>query len=81
MNKPFLLKPAAKDYLWGGSRLKDDFNLNMDVSPFAEAWVCSCHPDGESMVSDVTAGGYISLSDCLREHPEWLDVEDKPAAK
>ena len=24
------------------------------------------------MVSDVTAGGYISLSDCLREHPEWL---------
>ena len=25
-NKPFLLKPACKDYLWGGTRLRDDFS-------------------------------------------------------
>ena len=36
---PFLLSPAAKDYLWGGSRLNDDFNLALDASPLAEAWV------------------------------------------
>lgn len=29
--KPFLLKPAAKDYLWGGSRLNDDFSKNIDM--------------------------------------------------
>lgn len=23
--KPFLLKPCGKDYLWGGNRLNDDF--------------------------------------------------------
>ena len=34
-NKPFLLKPAVKDYLWGGSRLNDDFNLGFDIDPFA----------------------------------------------
>lgn len=25
-NKPFLLKPVGKDYLWGGRRLNDDFS-------------------------------------------------------
>lgn len=49
-NKPFMLRPAAKDYIWGGSRLNDDFNLGIDIQPFAEAWVCSTHPDGESLV-------------------------------
>ena len=45
-----LLRPASKDYLWGGSRLNDDFNLGIDMYPLAEAWVCSTHPDGPSMV-------------------------------
>ena len=65
--KPFLLRPAAKDYLWGGSRLNDDFNLGIDITPFAEAWVCSVHPDGES----TTAEGE-NLSDVLKNHPEYL---------
>ena len=34
MNKPFLLKPAAKDYLWGGSRLNDGFNIGVDITHF-----------------------------------------------
>ena len=36
--KPFLLKPAAKDYLWGGSRLNDDFSKNINMQPLAETW-------------------------------------------
>ncbi len=64
---PFLLKPAAKDYLWGGSRLNDDFNLNIDIDPFAEAWVCSTHPDGPSS----TESGE-SLAEILNAHPEYL---------
>ncbi len=64
---PFLLKPAAKDYLWGGSRLNDDFNLNIDISPFAEAWVCSTHPDGPSSLSTGE-----SLTEVLARHPEYL---------
>lgn len=64
---PFLLKPAAKDYLWGGSRLNDDFNFDIDICPFAEAWVCSTHPDGESVI---TTGE--PLGDVLKQHPDWL---------
>ena len=67
-NKPFLLSPAPKDYLWGGLRLNDDFNLNIEINPFAEAWVCSTHPDGESIITDTGQ----SLTDGLRQHPEWL---------
>ena len=64
---PFLLTPAAKDYLWGGSRINDDFNLGIPITPFAEAWVCSTHPDGTC----TTASG-LPLSFMLRQNPELL---------
>lgn len=67
-NKPYMLIPAAKDYLWGGSRLNDDFNMGIPISPFAEAWVCSTHPDGVSGIS----GCDYSLSELLSKHPEYL---------
>ena len=66
-NKPFLLIPAAKDYLWGGSRLNDDFNLGLAADPLAEAWVCSTHNDGPSYLCDGT-----DFRDVLKKHPEWL---------
>ena len=67
VKRPFLLSPAAKDYLWGGSRLNDDFNLGCAVSPFAEAWVCSTHPDGPSTLSSGE-----ELKELLAAHPEML---------
>ena len=39
-NSPFLLKPAGKDYLWGGNRLNDDFSKGIDLKPLAETWEC-----------------------------------------
>jgi mannose-6-phosphate isomerase len=67
-HKPFLLLPAAKDYLWGGNRLNDDFNKNIDLSPLAETWECSTHPDGQSISADTRR----PLGDILKEHPEYL---------
>ena len=49
--KPFLLSPAGKDYLWGGNRLKTEFNKEIDLVPLAETWECSTHPDGPSAVA------------------------------
>ena len=70
-NRPFLLQPAAKDYLWGGSRLNDDFGKEINIAPLAETWECSTHPDGQSIVA---SGGYAgkTLGDVLRAHPEFL---------
>lgn len=74
--KPFLLKPAGKDYLWGGTRLKDEFSKEMDQNPLAETWECSTHPDGTSVVASGELEG-ILLSDVLREHPEYLGTHPR----
>lgn len=68
---PFLLKPAGKDYLWGGSRLNDDFSKGIDMEPLAETWECSTHPDGPSIVASGPKTGQ-TLTQVLMEHPEYL---------
>ena len=50
--KPLRLLPAGKGYIWGGERLKKEYNKSeLEVSPLAESWECSVHPDGLSVVS------------------------------
>jgi len=68
---PFILKPAAKDYLWGGSRLNDDFGKSINVKPLAETWECSTHPDGQSIIATGEYSGQ-TLGEAIVNHPEWL---------
>ena len=49
---PLDLKPAFKDYIWGGTRLPDEFGFDTPLRPVAEAWVLSVHPDGKSTVAN-----------------------------
>lgn len=70
-NNPFLLKPSGKDYLWGGKRLKDDFSKNLEMSPLAETWECSTHPDGVSIVASGIHEGK-ELVEVFQQHPEYL---------
>ncbi len=44
------LRPALKEYIWGGTRLKSEFGFNTDMDRVAEAWVLSAHPDGQARV-------------------------------
>lgn len=44
------LRPVFKDYIWGGTRLKDEFGFETDLNPVAEGWMLSCHKDGKSIV-------------------------------
>ena len=46
------MQPAFKDYLWGGTKLRDEFGFKTDLNPVAEAWVLSCHKDGNSTAAD-----------------------------
>ena len=46
------LKPACKDYLWGGHRLVDEYNVAYEGDVCAEAWEVSCHPDGPSVIAN-----------------------------
>ena len=70
-NRPMMLRPSGKDYLWGGRRLNDEFEKNIDMQPLAETWECSTHPDGPSFVCGGEFDG-MKLSDVLKIHPEYL---------
>ncbi len=70
-NKPFLLKPVGKDYLWGGTRLNDDYSKSLPLQPLAETWECSTHQDGQSLVASGEFKGK-TLRAVLKEQPEFL---------
>lgn len=49
---PMILKPALKDYIWGGQRLKTEFHKQCDYTKLAESWELSCHKDGLSIINN-----------------------------
>ena len=46
------LTPAFKDYVWGGNKLKEKYQKNTRITPCAESWELSAHPDGFSTLPD-----------------------------
>jgi len=48
--KPIKLKAAYKDYIWGGEKLRTKYGKDTDMTPLAESWELSCHPDGLSTI-------------------------------
>jgi mannose-6-phosphate isomerase len=70
------LLPTGKDYLWGGTRLREEYGKNIDLTPLAETWECSVHPDGPSMVFSGSFKG-MTLTEVLKQHPEYLGTKVK----
>ena len=56
---PIKLSPIFKDYLWGGDRLKKEFNKNSTLEKVAESWELSAHKDGQSVVA---SGPFVGLT-------------------
>ena len=71
MREPIFLRPTGKDYLWGGSRLNDEFCKDLPMEPLAETWECSTHPDGPSCALGGEFDGQ-SLAQILKARPEYL---------
>ena len=38
MLKPIKLSPVFKEIIWGGNRLKTEYNKNSDLKNIAESW-------------------------------------------
>ncbi len=64
---PVKLKPAFKDYLWGGTRLRDDFGKDCDFEKIAESWELSCHKDGASVVASGEFAG-LTLAEYIEKN-------------
>lgn len=65
------LLPTGKDYLWGGTRLREEYGKKISLDPLAETWECSVHPDGLSVVANGRYAGK-TLAKVLQKHPEYL---------
>lgn len=59
------LEPAFKDYIWGGTKLKEIYNKKCDYDIIAESWELSAHPDGQSVISEGRFKGML-FNDYLR---------------
>lgn len=77
------LKPAFKDYLWGGHNLIDDYRKDFKGDVLAESWEVSCHEDGPSVVSSgphvgLTLAEYINIKGKDILGHKGLSYEDFP---
>ena len=66
--KPIRIVPVAKDYIWGGIRLKERFHKNFPLEKIAETWELSFHKDGESTTTDGTPLSQALTPEALGEH-------------
>lgn len=49
---PLKLTAPCKDYIWGGTRLREEFGKEAPTEKIAESWELSCHKDGESVIAN-----------------------------
>lgn len=72
--KPLILNPPIKDYIWGGTKLREQFGKKSDLERLAESWELSCHKDGMSIIANGEYSGR-SLKDFLNENPSALGTK------
>lgn len=70
------LKPVFKDYIWGGTKLRDEYGFESDLDKLAEGWMLSCHKDGENTIENGDFKGK-SLTEVVNTHPEFLGENGK----
>lgn len=75
---PMQLIAPLKDYIWGGTRLKDEYGKATQLTKVAESWELACHKDGKSIIANGAAAGQ-TLEAWLAE--EGKDVLGTNAAK
>lgn len=64
---PMKLTAPCKDYIWGGTRLREEYGKTSDADRIAESWELSCHKDGESIIFNGDFAGK-TLSEFIKEN-------------
>ena len=67
MLKPIKLNPVFKEIIWGGNRLKYEYNKKSDLNNIAESWELTVRPDGMNTINGGEFDGY-SLQDYIKEN-------------
>jgi mannose-6-phosphate isomerase len=67
MIEPLILNPPIKDYIWGGTKLREQFGKESSLERLAESWELACHRDGSSIIANGEYAGK-SLTEYLEEN-------------
>lgn len=70
------LNPVFKDYLWGGTKLRDEYGFKSDLTKLAEGWMLSCHKDGENTIENGEFAGK-TLTEVVKSNPNFLGENGK----
>jgi len=70
------IKPSYKNYVWGGTKLKERYNANSQEDKVAEVWALSCHTDGINTIMNGEMEGKI-LQDVLVNKKYWGEHAQK----
>ena len=70
------LKPATKDYIWGGTKLKEIYK-DVKSDKIAESWVLSFHDDGPSIIDSSKNHGKL-LKDVLSKAEIGTKINEFP---
>lgn len=70
------LNPVFKDYLWGGTKLRDEYGFESDLDKLAEGWMLSCHKDGQNTI---LGGNFANqtLTNIIKNNPDFLGENGK----
>lgn len=52
MSYPMIMQAPVKDYLWGGTKLREKYHKQAAGEKLAESWELSCHHDGPSIIAN-----------------------------
>lgn len=66
---PMKLEAPLKDYLWGGTKLKEEYGKKTTLEKVAESWELACHKDGMSVIANGSWKGK-TLASYLDADPE-----------
>lgn len=75
--EPLKLHPALQDYIWGGTRLRDEFGKDGGAERIAESWELSCHPAGMTTIVNSVYKG-MTLKEYLEQ--DWASRVGEGAA-
>lgn len=78
MLKPIKLAPVFKEIIWGGNRLKEEYNKKSDLNNIAESWELTVRPDGMNTIIGGEYDGY-TLEEFIKENGEAV-VSNMPQA-
>jgi mannose-6-phosphate isomerase len=58
MLKPIKLKSVCKEIIWGGNRLKNEYNKKSDLNNIAESWELTVREDGMNIIDGGEFDGF-----------------------